>query len=927
MLTAAPPTGTVTFLFTDMEGSTRLWDEHPDAMNAVLARHDDVLSTVVGAHDGYVFSQAGDGWGIAFPSATDGVQAALEIQRRIGDEDWPEPITDIRLRMGLHAGTANERGGDFFGTTVNRAARVSAAANGGQVFLTDAVRALIADEVSEDWRLRDLGEHRLRDLTRAEHLWQIDTPDVAAPAASLTPRALTGNLPKAGPTVIGRSAEVDAIVSELESEPVVTLVGVGGVGKTTLALEVARTLADDAPGGAWFVDLTTVEDPDEVASWIAASAGVARRPDMDDLGSLVDGLATGDRVVVVDNAEHLIDRVAAVLDAVASGAPKARILVTSREPLAIDGEIVHRVHPLPVGEGPDAHAAGTLFTERALVAAPDLDRAAFSPGVVDAICRHLDGLPLAIELAAAQAETMTPDEILAALESGELAMRSRSRSTAERHRSLDDLVAWSYDRLPDDAKRVFERLSIFVGGATADAAAAVCADDEISPSDVRSILRLLVRKSMVTTNRSAGQTRFTMLETLHRYAERRRDEEPSNLAAEERHARWYADFSERTFEGLASPAEGEWLMAAVREVDNLSRAARWACAHGDDDILGEVGKSLPALLESQFPPGVTAWIDLALDTLPADHPGRIDYAYAVAYVTLFQGDLVGWIDRFDEAVAALHSTPRADMLRDAFRMISAFFRGDMDTVIAHSPDVARRAYELGDQRMAGSITADYGLALFFEGDTDRAWQVADELSAQAAVSGIPTALGWSLYLLGELSSEPDPVAAMEYLEESVEYGVAIEADFLIGISLIALAATAGRHGDEAVALDAMHRALTVWHGLGNRPQFWTAIRNLVEILHRLGSDTDAYTLHLTAEAAADEAPELFGPYGDRYRHMIEEITGALAPADAARARRGAHLSYHDTARFALDVVGRLLDESAGADRTSGRSVPDQQSRR
>jgi tetratricopeptide (TPR) repeat protein len=431
----------------------------------------------------------------------------------------------------------------------------------------------------------------------------------------------------------------------------------------------------------------------------------------------------------------------------------------------------------------------------------------------------------------------------------------------------------------------------------------VCGDGSIDAAEVRGALRTLVRKSMITTDRTAGTTRFTMLATLADYAQHRCNEHAENAPAEERHASWFASFSREVRAGMESPAEATWLSAAAREVDNLERAARWACANGEYDILGGVGSCLPVLLEARVPPGIDAWIELALASLPPDHPARLDYGYAAAYLTLFRGDLHGWRDVYVDAVADVVVTERGQMLPRSFHLISSFFLGDMETVIRESPDVIDMAYALGDQRMGGSLTGDLGLALLFTGETERAWEVANELQDRMERSGVPTGLAWSLYLLGELSSGSDPDAAIEYLEESVEYGLSVDSQFIVGISLIALAATAGRHGAYETAIDAMYRCVRLWHAAGNRPQFWTAMRNLVEILHRLGHDQDALTLHLATEAAADQAPELFGPYGELYRSVAAEIAAALTDAErAAATHRARQLDYHETAMYALDLL-------------------------
>ncbi len=276
MIEVSAPSGIVTFLFTDIEGSTRLWDQHPDAMAQAMETHDSRLRDVVEAHGGYVFSQAGDGWGISFDSPASAIEAALAIQEGLSVAVWTEPITAIKVRMGIHTGTSVERGGDYFGTTVNRAARVSAVGDGGQILLTDAVHMLVADDSLKAWRFRNLGDHRLQDLVRIERIWQLDTSDAPAELADLGHRSSRGNLPPARTHIVGREKDISELTATVRSECLVTLVGVGGVGKTTLAQSTARALADDFPGGGWFVDLAEVDDPDDVLHAVAAALDITR---------------------------------------------------------------------------------------------------------------------------------------------------------------------------------------------------------------------------------------------------------------------------------------------------------------------------------------------------------------------------------------------------------------------------------------------------------------------------------------------------------------------------------------------------------------------------------------------------------------------------------------------------------------------------
>ena len=905
MIEVSAPSGIVTFLFTDIEGSTRLWDQHPDAMAQAMESHDALLTNVAETHDGYVFSQAGDGWGISFDAPVPAIDAALAIQDGLAGAQWTIPIEAIKVRMGVHAGTSVERNGDYFGTTVNRAARVSSVADGGQILVTDTVHTLVADDLPQQWRFRDLGQHRLQDLVRAERIWQIDTTDAPAALADLGHRTSHGNLPPERTHVFGRDEDVTKLIASITSERLVTLVGVGGVGKTTLAQTAARTLADDFSGGGWFVDLASVDDPDEVSQVVATALNIGQRPGISTEQAILDALATERRLVVLDNAEHVIGSVAHLADAILNNIGDARLVVTSREPLAIDGEIVQRVNPLPVGRDGAQEPAAALFIERARRATPDLDPDSFDVAVISEICQRLDGLPLAIELAASQCETMTPEEILRAITDQSLTLRSTSRSTAERHRSLSDLIEWSYQRLDDTDQIVFSRLGVFNAGCTAEAAQFVCADGDLSQDQVTSSLRTLARKSMIITDRSSGTTRFAMLETLRRFSEQRLLETPDHTGVEERHAEWFADLSTTAYHGMTGPDEARHLALLLTELPNVQKASRWACAHERFHITFKIGTCLSHLVASKMRPGMLDWVHDALALLPPEHPARLDYGFAVAYQALFTGDLKGAANVFALATKDVKDRDKAEAVFSYFELVGRFFVGEMDFVIQHSEDVLDRLYAAGLTRIGGTIGTDLALALFYTGDVDEARRVASIVNGRAVQSGNPTLLAWAAYLQGELDADTKPAEAIETLEEAVEYAITIGNEFVAGISLIALAATASRHGDSAIALEALERCIHLFSGAGNRPQFWTAVRNLVEVLHRVGADRDALVMHAAAEADSEHAPEVFGPIGDRYRGMVDDIAESLGTRDAAEAtRQGQSLEYSDAVVFALDTISR-----------------------
>jgi len=902
------PSGTVTFLFTDIEGSTRLWDQYPDAMSEAMSMHDALLQDAIDENGGYVFSRAGDGWGVSFSLPASAIDTALNAQRLFSSQSWPEPIGSLNVRMGLHAGTSEERNGDYFGTAVNRAARVSAVGNGGQVLVTDAVRTLVADVALDAWRFRDLGEHRLRDLVRSERIWQLDSSDAPASLASLGTRASRGNLPVARTHVIGREGDVARVVDLLDRGPLVTLVGVGGVGKTTLAQTVARRLEDDYPAGAWFVDLSAVEDAESIPAAVATSLGIAQRPEMSTLESLTDALAADRRLVIIDNAEHQIDAVADLADALLASIPDVSLMVTSREALAIDGELIYRVASLVVDDSIGQPPAVELFVERARRVAPDLLSHEFDLVSVSEICRRLDGLPLAIELAASQCETMTPIEIAKALASDDLALRSGSRSTVARHRSLSETVRWSYELLEPIDKVVFDRLSVFRGGCTAEAARAVCVDTKVTEGQVRASLQTLVRKSMVVTDRRGEATRLRQLETLRRFAGERLVEQGESDEVAERHALWFGRLSVEGGDGMAGPDEARHLVALLDDLDNLRAALHWAGERRRFAVVGQIGASFPYLMGSKMRPEMQEWISDALQVLPPDDPGRIDYAHAAGHATMFRGDLEGAPAVFADATAGLVDHPEVRLIHRYLILVEAFFGGDVDRVINDSAQAMDDAYALGFGRVGSALGADLALALLYSGDDEEARRIASEVTDFGNESGNPSILAWARYAEGELEADVDPVAAIELLEEAVEFGIAVDNEFVAGIALIALASTAGRNGDLATALDGMGRCLPMWRAAGNRPQMWTAVRNLVEIFDKLDMNADALTLHAAVEADAEHASELFGPYGDRYRAIVRDVTSKLGPDESARVTAsGASLGYSEAADFALEAIGRARD--------------------
>jgi predicted ATPase/class 3 adenylate cyclase len=501
---SAAPSGVVTFLFTDVEGSTRRWEADAEQMRAALAAHDEVLRTVIETSGGWLFKHTGDGVCAAFASPRSAVDAAVAAQRAL----------ELPVRMGIATGEAELRDGDYFGAVLNRAARVMAAGHGGQILLAESTAVLLSGV-----DLVDLGPRRLRDLPTPVGVFQVRAPDLQTDFPAL--RALDaspGNLRPQTTSFIGRESEVAELQTTLKARRLVTLTGVGGVGKTRLATEVAAQLADDFPDGVWVFELAAVTDPAAVPDAVAAVLGITQQPGKTVTESVASALEGRSRLLVFDNCEHVVDSVADLVEAILAVSATVTILATSREGLGVSDEQLWRVPSLDVNSGTES-AAVNLFLDRARSVVSDFSLA--QPGEADAvveICRRLDGIPLAIELAASRMASMTAGEVRDRLDQ-RFRLLVGSRRGLARHQTLRHAVAWSYDLLDDGEKVLLDRCSVFAGGFDLQSACAVSGSDDPDDYVILDLLDALVRKSLLVADRSSGRTRFSMLETIRQFAE------------------------------------------------------------------------------------------------------------------------------------------------------------------------------------------------------------------------------------------------------------------------------------------------------------------------------------------------------------------------------------------------------------------------
>src|SRR5271154_4319020 len=627
---AAAPSGVVTFLFTDVEGSTRRWEADAEGMRAALAAHDEVLRSAIEEHGGRLFKHTGDGVCAAFSSPRSAVNAAVGAQGEL----------QLPVRMGLATGEAELRDSDYFGTVLNRAARVMATGHGGQMLLADSTAVLLSGV-----DLMDLGPRRLRDVPTPVGVFQVRAPGLATDFPPL--RALDaspGNLPGATTSFIGRESEAGEVQAAVKAHRLVTLTGVGGVGKPRLALEVAARLVDEFPDGVWFFELAAVTDPASVPDAVAAVLGITQQPGMSVSETVAAALEGRVRLLVFDNCEHVRDAAADLVESILAQSATVRILATSREGLGIPDEQMWLVPSLDLGAGIDS-AAVDLFVERARSVASGFSLATTDEAspVVE-ICRRLDGIPLAIELAASRMVSMTASEVRDRLDQ-RFRLLVGSRRGLSRHQTLRHAVAWSYDLLDEAEKPLLERCSVFAGGFDLESACAVTgSSDEFAILD---LLDALVRKSLLVTERSSGRTRFSMLETIRQFAEQQLVAcgEASEIRAA--HSRYFAGREADIMALWDSPHQREAYDWVTVELANLRTAFRWAADHGDLDVAATIATygGLLGYSVQTFEP--IAWAEELIEPAGAvDHP-RLAFLYVMASLCYTTGRIeaaVGYAD-------------------------------------------------------------------------------------------------------------------------------------------------------------------------------------------------------------------------------------------------------------------------------------------
>ncbi len=719
------PTGSVTFLFTDVEGSSGLWEEHGDLMGASLAVHDERLRDACREFDGYVFTTAGDSFSVAFTRPADALAAALGAQKRLSE---PSVGPTINVRMALHTGVALERDGDYFGPVLNRCARLMSAGHGGQILVSDATASLLRDTEELDVELIDLGEHRLKDLTGPERVHQVASAELGRNFPALrTVDALSSTRPIHLTTFIGRSRELAEIRELLASARLVTLVGPGGAGKTRLALEVATEASDDFSGGTAFVELASITDPDLVASTMAAALDVRDVPGVLLVESIVAKVGNQRALLVVDNCEHLAPQASALVAELLKSCAGLTVLGTSQSRLGIAGELMYRVEPLSL-PGPGASAeqalqfdAVQLFVDRAILANPTFRLTDENVLDVVAICERLDGIPLAIELAAARVKILAVTQILQRL-AERFRLLAGPGGTDTRHQTLQATIDWSHDLLSTDEATLFRRCSPFIGGFSVESIEFVGTDEVIDSYDVLDLLSNLVDKSLVVANETETGTRFSLLQSMHHYALSKLEASNEAPAVRLRHLTYFADASQEMQAMYRSGELAEAIDQMRSDRGNLRAAFDRAIDIGDEISAGRIVAGLGYLLyvDGAFRQGIE-WCSRLFATDP-DLPPDL-----MAQVLHSHGTLVGsWSDPEIGAEILQREVVLRRELGDPMRLgaalnglgnlwVDAGRREQGERALAEAVEVLRDANESPNIPMIG-----LGWSNMHAGDYDRA---------------------------------------------------------------------------------------------------------------------------------------------------------------------------------------------------------------
>jgi predicted ATPase/class 3 adenylate cyclase/Tfp pilus assembly protein PilF len=915
----ALPSGTLTFLFTDIEGSTKLWERYPEGMRWALARHDDLLRSAIQEHHGTIFKTVGDAFYAVFPSATEAVAAALHAQRALVEPGWGE-TGPLCVRMGLHTGVAEERDNDYFGPTLNRVARLHGIGHGRQTLLSQTTYEIVCECLPSEASLRDLGMHRLKDLAEPVHVWQLLDPALPSEFPALKSLDyLPTNLPQQFTSFIGREKEMAEIKELIGTARLLTLTGTGGTGKTRLALQVAAEVLEQYRDGVWLVELAPVADPARVPQAVAETLGVKEVAGEPITRSLLSYIKDRQMLLVLDNCEHLLEASARLAEALLKSCARVRVLVSSRESLGIAGESAYRVPSMSVPdskqaqtpEGLSRYESVRLFIERAKAAKSDFTVTPQNATSLASVCQRLDGVPLAIELAAARVRAMPLEQIEVRLDNRFRLLTGGSRTALPRQQTLRALIDWSYDLLNDQEKILLHRLSVFAGGWTLEAAEAVCAGEDVEempvprpasqpadgdgmastrhptphtlhPDAVFDLLTSLVDKSLVVYEEREGNARYRLLETVRQYAAERLQLAGETAQLKARHRDYCLALAEEAAPQLSGPDQQLWLQRLEMEHDNLRAALAWCI---EEETGAEAGLRLSGLLwwfwnvRCHWSEGREALKRaLGRDVARGRTADRAAALNGAGFLATVQGD-------YTEARAQLEESLRLFRELDDRKALAFVLNNLGNLAIRQGDDAGARAlYEesielarqVGDRRGLANTLSNLGHLISNEGDEAGAQAVYEESLRLFRELGHKRGVAFALNNLGTSASTQGNYAVARTLhQESLALRTELGDAWGITLALYGLAFVATQQGDDVTARTLYEEILRLDRELGDPLAIASALNNLADTLVRLGDVAAARTLY-------EESLGLFREAGEQ--EGVAESLAGLAKARLAQSQ-------------------------------------------
>ncbi len=844
------PSGMVTFLFTDIEGSSAMWDRAREEMAAAVAHHDAILDRAVTSHMGHVVKKLGDGLLAAFADPADAIAGAVEAQRSIAGVEWGDSVGALLVRMGIHTGPGQPIDDDYLGPSLNRAARIEAAGHGGQILVSAATRELVGDRL-DSVHFRDLGEHHLRGLSRAERIYQVSEERVHSDFPPLRTESTPSNLPVAVKSMVGRAREFSELSADLDDTRLLTVTGAGGAGKTTLAIEVARQRIKAHPGGVWLFELAPLTDGRRIAFEML---GTMRRPtpaDRDAGDALLEYLASQRVLLLIDNCEHLLNDVAVLVSGILRSAPGVTVLATSREPLGIGGERVWIIPTMtlpaaPTPEGVEGSDAGALFVTRARAAMRSFVLTDETAPIVSDICHRLDGLPLAIELAAARLRSMSVGEVDRRLGDRFKLLRGGDRDDVPHHQTLRATVAWSYDLLDSDKQALYRFLSVFAGGFELGAAESVASDD----IDVLDGLDQLVAQSLVAAN-GGDPTRYQMLETIRQFGAQQLADSDEGDQASRAHLEWVAALVKEGARGLEGRDQLHWQRRFRTEIDNIRAALTWARVN--DPVAG--GATVAAL-------------------------SRFYFMYAAEGDSTTMTESTSFLQEgHDWATAMLEAG--GDSLPDKLRARLQLGTGGLlcvrlglfEEALTRLDEAAAIFTKLDDRRNLGWATFYRGVAGFGLVPIEESAETFRQALNLHTEADDRLGMGLSTLLYGFVLATDEPGAGRPYIEQFAAAAKAVGAPSMTAHADDALAFLDGWQGcvNEETRLRAA-QALITFRRINNYACICHALGGAATVLARAGDfDTAARILGI-ADATRQRLSMVVAPYEERETY-VRRIAG------------------------------------------------------